>query len=226
MKKLLCLFLALVLCLSLCACGSDKAMTKEEMLECAKDFDFSKFTASAKENKINAEETYVGNIYKISGFVHTIDNSSCTLRTLSSYGDLTGYIYVPLSRDELKTLKVNERISVVGEIDKVTSSDTVKLGSSYYVGNTFEATVDISSIVYASASDKLPKYTTAFYKGFVDACVAPLCNIYLEGEDLAKLNKDDTITVSGRMVIYEHNEQHIHHGSKVIFKIEDAELIN
>lgn len=232
MKKTISLLLALVLCLSLCACGggsgtpTDKAtMTKEDMLSDAKSFDYSTFSHIAEENILRAEETYVGNIYEISGFVGNINDDSCTLRVLSSSGSLEGYINVPLSRDELMMLNTNERVTVVGEISEVVSEISIKLDSVYYVGNEFEATVRIDSIVYGSVSDELPKYATGTFLGFVDEKAAPLCDVYLSGEDLATLNEDDEITIIGKMIIYDSMNVHMHYGSKILFEIKDAELV-
>lgn len=230
MKQYIALVLALVMCLSLCACdggsgtSTDKTtITKEDMLSNAKSFDYSTFSHIAEENILRAEETYVGNIYEISGFVGNINDDSCTLRVLSSSGSLEGYINVPLSRDELMILNTNERITVVGEISEITSA-SIKLGSAYYVGNEFEAAVKIYSIVYASVSDKLPQYATGSFSGFVDGYAAPLCNVYLSGEELATLNKDDEITVTGKMVVYDSMNVHMHYGTKILFEIKDAEL--
>lgn len=232
MKKYVALVLALMLCLSLCACGGDNdtptnktAMTREDMLSSANSFDYSTFSENAAENTIRAEETYVGNIYEISGFVDKINDDSCILKVLSSSGILEGFINVPLSRDELLMLNTNERITVVGEISEIISEKSIKLGSAYYISNEFEATVKIYSIVYASASDKLPKYATGSFSGFVDEYVAPLCNVYISGEDLATLNEDDEITITGKMVIYDSTNVHMHYGTKILFEIKDAELV-
>lgn len=226
-KKSVALILALVLCLSLCACSAGNKQTKEEMLSAARNFDYSAFSKSVKENKLRAEESYVGNIYKIEGFVKTINNNSCTLSCLSSSGILEGDINVPLSRDELKQLNVNERIIVVGDISKISTGViadklSVKLGSAYYVSNEFEATVEILSLLHASAGDKYPIYATAIYQGILDGKVAPLCDVYLSGEDLATLSKNDEITVIGKMVIYD--STHLHYDTKIIFEIQNAEF--
>ena len=115
---------------------------------------------------------------------------------------------------------------LVGEISEIISEVSIKLGSAYYVGNEFEATVRIDSIVYASASDKLPKYATCYFQGFLDNFVAPLCNVYINGEDLATLNEDDEITITGKMVIYDSMNVHMHYGTKILFEIQDAKITN
>ncbi len=227
MKKVISLIMALVLCLPLCACSARNKMTKEEMLSAARDFDYAAFSKSIEENKLRAEEAYVGNIYKIDGFIKTINKNSCTLSFLSSIGTLEGDVTVPLSRDELKKLNVNERITVVGDIRKIYTvgnkgNNFVNLGSAYYVGNEFKATVKIQTLLHSPAGGKYPIYASATYQGFLDEKVAPLCNVYLSGEDLATLSEDDEITVVGKMVYY--YVTLMPYDIKIIFEIRDAEF--
>lgn len=239
MKKALSLLLALVLCLSLCACGgnestdipadtnstADAVMTKEEMLENAQNLNYFDFEKNVTENMVRAEEMYVGNIFKMAGFVTEINDNGCVLSCLNTSNYLSGYIHVPLTRKELMNLNVNERIVVVGEISEITKG-SVKFGSAYYVSNEFEGTVKIYSVLYASASDSLPIYATASYVGIMDENPAPMCNVYLDGSTLATLKKDDEITITGKVVMYDRMDEHMYYNQKILFKIQDAKISN
>ena len=78
MKKGISLLLAGVLALSLAACGNSETntMTKEELLEVAEEKSFSDLE-TANEAKL---DTYIGDIYKISGYISSIESDYLVLQ--------------------------------------------------------------------------------------------------------------------------------------------------
>ena len=78
-KRFLALLLAAVLPLSLTACGgngngagssdgasAEATTSKEELLEQAENITFTELLTALQENKLRAQETYVGNVYTYS----------------------------------------------------------------------------------------------------------------------------------------------------------------
>ena len=122
MKKLLALILAAALALSLVACGGDSGagdnntpstgngdttstdtpsggMTKDEMLENATLLNLSELETAFEENKVRAEETYLGNDFKMFCYTDKIESDYFEYYT----GKLT-VIRVYMSKDKLKEL--------------------------------------------------------------------------------------------------------------------------
>jgi len=203
MKKFISLLLALAMYLSMCACGgSEKEMTKEEMMEAASDFDFSAFKKAISSNEAKAKETYAGGIYHISAFVEEITDNKCTLTFFidPNTSDYRYYVSAPFDKDTLLALNTGDRINLVGRV-KTVKDRTITLDTAYYIDNTTELSVKICSIMYASASDALPKYSTVIIQDFLDDQVVPYCNVYIDGEDLANLKEDDEIVVRGELAV-------------------------
>ena len=142
MKKIVSTILAAVFMLSLAACGSEKVPTKEELLETAQVVDYKVLQSALQENKVRAQEAYVGNVYQYSGFVTAVEEE---------YVELDATIYVYLSSEELASLNVGERINVVGTIetaDLLTQTfmmntkdvPTIEMKNAYYVSDLIELT--------------------------------------------------------------------------------------
>ena len=125
MKKLLALILAAALALSLVACGGSGAgdtpeetvMTKEEMLNEAEEKTFADFPAG---NKAFAQNC-IGDIYKITGWVLNVESDYVRLATSTSDGSGANalsaiYLHVYLPINELAELKINDEITIVGEV--------------------------------------------------------------------------------------------------------------
>ena len=130
MKKLLALILAAALALSLVACGGgsgagdtntpsggDTTPTKEEMLEGAETTTIADIYNSVEANKVNANETYMGNIYVISGSVHKIETNYIELYEACTTYNATVKVY--LNTDDIKQLEIRSSIEVVGEISAI-----------------------------------------------------------------------------------------------------------
>lgn len=106
MKKIIALFLAVVMCLSFVACGT-KTPTKEEMLQKAVEID--DYRTEMIENLARAEEKYVGNIYYITGLVSDIGKNRLNV------GDFT--VYLPT--EDIMKVSTGQKITVVGKIDSI-----------------------------------------------------------------------------------------------------------
>ena len=235
MKKALSLILALVMCLSLCACGEEpnngisipKGMTKEEMLNNAKTFDVAEWKSDMGKNQMAAQEKYEGNVYTISAFVEKVENNKCTLAFFidPNVGASKYYVIAPFDKETLLTLNVGERINLVGEIKSV-QDQRIVLDSAYYLDNYTELTIEICSILYSSASDKLPWYCPADIRGSVDDMRSPYCNVYLDGEVLADLNEGDKVTVRGILsILGDSFNRYEYYGKYVGLKMNDAEIV-
>lgn len=167
MKKLLALILAAALALSLVACGGGSGAgdtntpstgngdttstdtpsgggdnTKEEMLSTASTCDFSKIQYDYEQNKVNAQETYVGKIYKITGYVSNIEseyisivplNTTLIKSSSSPYPVTTVRAYI--SKDDVKRLSTNDVINIVGEVTNLDSISTIEMKNAYYIDN-------------------------------------------------------------------------------------------
>lgn len=155
MKKTLALILTAALVLSLAACGGNsgagdtntsgagKDNAKEEMLANAPLLNISEMMQAFNENKIRAEETYLGNDFKIFGFVSEIESEYCDLFSPSAF--VTFRVY--LDKEELKELNSGEGINIVGTIDSFEKgkeatwdtppeSDIININTAYYIDNT------------------------------------------------------------------------------------------
>ena len=159
MKKLLALILAAALALSLVACGGGSGAgdtntpndtpsdgednAKEEMLSTASTCDFSKIQYDYKQNKVNAQETHVGKIYKITGYVSGIESeyiSIVPLNTPLQYASYSGGLPVTtvrayISKDDIKRLSTNDVINIVGEVTNLDSISTMEMKNAYYIDN-------------------------------------------------------------------------------------------
>lgn len=162
MKKIWALILAAALMLSLAACGRDNSVTKEEMLETATKLDCASLQTSYSENTVNAEETYVGNIYQITGYVTDIQEESIRLIPLNAPLDVFGRgeieVEAFLSLDEIKELSTNEVINLVGEVSELTGSSDftiyVTMDNAYFVDNIIEITGEVDSFLLDSTGNQ------------------------------------------------------------------------
>lgn len=124
MKRLIALLLAAALSLSLAACGNSESsgakendtMTKEELLEAAEEKSFSDLDTANKAKL----DTYVGDIYKISGYISSIESDYLVIQEETPADgpiDAAKFcIHVYLDTEELAELASWQNITVVGEI--------------------------------------------------------------------------------------------------------------
>lgn len=164
MKKIfLSLLLTSIVCISLCACG--KKISREELLEKAEIIEniqeiqeWKKIDTDANcngwsvralqelkyKNEAKFNETYIGNIYIISGLACDIKDNYCMIG-YGGYSDLAkgitinndGHIKVYLSSDELVDLSWGDEITVVGQFEKTDDEEcTVCITNAFLMNDT------------------------------------------------------------------------------------------
>ena len=260
MKKILALILAAALALSLVACGGDSGagdnnthstpstpsggngdttstdtpsggMTKEEMLENATLLNLSELKTAFEENKVRAEETYLGNNFKMFCYIDKIESDYFEYYA----GNLT-VIRVYMSKDELKELNIKDGVNIVGKIDSIETEsgqdaigtplewEVINIKNAYYIDKTIygvfivnkldlnkdEKAVCIANPIKIENGNIVDIDTYATYK------------IALDSETLSTLNIEDFILVSG--VLSRTNEAFIDQFT-ASFELENANLI-
>ena len=90
MKKAVSLILALMLLLSLCACGAEggsgtSQMSKEDMLSSAESVDMKDFTDAVDNNIVSAKQLYCGKVLEVTGVVGEIKEDHIALVYESTY---------------------------------------------------------------------------------------------------------------------------------------------
>jgi hypothetical protein len=248
MKRVITIILATALALSMAACGGGDsetsppvstetaestatseagAMTKADMLNNSKELDLVDLMQAITDNIVRAEQTYIDNIYTVSGFVSHIERDYIELgiynrfESYELYQDespefwgvvnFIGMITVHIDSDVIATLNKEEKITVVGKITGI-NGITPTMENAYYVDNTFE----ITGVVF--------KYV------FVDEgyCVVlsnngELIQVLLEKSDLEKLGDGYHITVSGQ----EDNKTYTTiSGISIPYTLSNARLLN
>ena len=135
MKKIL-IVLACVLLLT--GCGKDNEEVKEEI---------STLNNAINENKAKAEKDYLGNYYKVSGYILKIESDHVSISSSNSY---TGRIKAYLPKDELIELNKDYKVTIVGKITDFKEEQHenyfdsyVIMKSAHYVTNEFEIDADI-----------------------------------------------------------------------------------
>jgi len=91
-------------------------ISKEETIEIAERIGLTTIYNEIKDNRLRAEEMYMGNIYRIHGTVALIDKESICF-VISGGGQFNIY----LSSEDLLKLSTGDSIEVVGEITYISS---------------------------------------------------------------------------------------------------------
>ena len=187
-KKLLLILLIVFGTFSLVGCGNknnekEEKISKEDIIKQAREVDLGVLYSNYSTNKAKAEKNYVGNYYKISGYINAIESDYVTLSS-SSKG--ATYMKVYLSKDELAELDRKYMIVVVGEI-KGYEDNLVIMKDAYYVTNEFEI-------------EGLIDYCGTIDKGFYCKTQAPVYYIHVTQEQaIAYDEKGKTIKVKGNI---------------------------
>ena len=188
MKKALSLILALVLCLSLYACGEKESKpTKEQLLASAVDINTITFFDDCTSNLERAKEKHKGQIYKFSVVVQEINEDSIT----------AGYLVFPLDRETLLTLSVDDCIEVVGRVSDIVVVETpyrtykMVFDLAYYLGehDNFSVTVreTVSGEGYILVGLKKVQGTNG------------LAKVYLDKETINSLADGDELQLEGKL---------------------------
>lgn len=241
MKKLLALMLALVLALSLAACGGSGAgdtntpgdgsedtagADKPSDKSIAAAFSYSSFISAYNDNELKAKNTYIGNNYKISAFVRSVESDFCILEILEATAQ--DYVFkAELPIDDLLELSTGQRVTVEGSIAAIEGRQ-ILITSASLVSDNFEVEAAVLSLIYASASSDQPYYCVA-RAASMDNSSSILCNIYLDGDSLAALEEQQRISVSGNVYCLSTNPLkggvYEHDGEKVLFEVQNAQIV-
>lgn len=120
MKKILALFLFVLLCFTLCACGAKKAPTKEEMLSVAVEAHAGDIELDSFKNVAGAKQKYCNKTLLLSGMVRRIKEDYIEISASGAPNYMID-VYLPL--EELVNLEEGQYITVVGTTtDKITES--------------------------------------------------------------------------------------------------------
>ena len=220
MKKIWALALAAAMALSLAACGGgNSSMTKEEMLESASALNCASLQTSYSENKVDAEDNYVGKIYKTTGYVTDIQEGSIRLTPLNAPLDVFGEgeieVEAALSTDEIKALSTNEVINLVGEVSELSGSSDfticVSMDNAYYVDNIIEVTGEVASFLldetgseYIMWVDEMMSASVGLGKYRYECPIGPVTgsetyeSVDINGVTIAK---EDKVTISGTLTL-------------------------
>lgn len=186
MKKALALFLALIMCQSLVACGGNEApkqteasaaaaapaevpaMTKEKMLAAAESVSMTDINNAALENIVRAKADYCGKTMLVKGTVMEIKEDHIQLTASSSSMDIVLDVYLPL--EEIVNLQRTQYVEVVGittdEIEETTqtfsgydfTSQHFKMPSAYFVNDR----VEVSGKLFGANQSYAPAWNFLF----------------------------------------------------------------
>lgn len=182
MKKALSLILALVLCLSLCACGGDgnkttkpestapettapeTTLTKEEMIASAEKTNSAKITSDTSENLVKAKQLYCDRVLEVTGFVLSIEEDHIKVGADRYVGTTVIDVYLPV--DDLVLLSNKQVVTVVGKTAETINERTktvsgtdytqkyYEMTQAYLVKNTFDVTVTLDVNKYGGGTIK------------------------------------------------------------------------
>ena len=153
MKKALSLILALVLCLSLCACGEKDTTSNEDILKKAVAIDLNAIGMAFENNKVNAQDTYYNKYYTIVGSVSKIESDEVIINPINAvFGkkfSTVSQCNVKLPIDEIKKLSTSDVIKVCGKLTEFTKGYDhydLTLDEAFYVDNIIEITAKVNDV--------------------------------------------------------------------------------
>ena len=159
-------------------------MSKEKMLEQAKEVKPSAVNVAYNENKARAEDDYLNKIIKISGYVGKIETDYITISNFRIY----------LDADVLKSLNWADKITVVGKITKMSSetndnstTNVFEMKNAYFV----ESLSPIGNVVVNFTDHCLIK----------DVDTDVLIDVYFDSSILGDIRQNDIITIDGKITM-------------------------
>ena len=208
MKKAVSLILALMLPLSLCACGAEcgsgtSQMSKKDMLSSAESVDMKDFTDVVDNNIVSAKQLYCGKVLEVTGVVGEIKEDHIALVYESTYSGKIIDVY--LSTEELAFLQLFQKIVVVGLTEDTvkTVSTTVRgydteelhfpMKQAYLVEDTFE----VDGTLRTQDASYLPEIVFNFQIGGE----SKLQNVYFSEEvDTSQIEWGTDMTIRGKFI--------------------------
>ena len=110
-------------------------MSKEEMIENSSNLSLDKLDSAMAENSLNATEEYMGKIYQYTGAISKITEN---------YVSLNSRINVYLSKEEIRQLKNNQVIVVVGELQQ--KYNIYELKNAYFITDSIDIRLGVVGV--------------------------------------------------------------------------------
>ena len=211
MKRTISLLLALVLCLSLCACGGSnsdtpeateatapeiKVMTKEEMLEQAVAVDQTAINNVSFENIVKAKSLYCNAVLLLEGTIFEIKEDHIEV----GISDWLVDVYLPI--EDMINLRNQQKILVVGQTNDTIEETTWTYDG--YSGTTHHYSMPNAYLVQDKfeVTGKIHSANNSFENGFnFQVGDNPYLWVLFFDETIdrsnAKVNEDGSITVLG-----------------------------
>lgn len=152
-KKIILGILVVISLFIITGCGT---VSKEKMIKESHELALNTFISEWNENKNNAKNKYIGNIYKIQADVISIEDNYAKM---AIYGieeanyDNYNYMKVYFNNDDLSSLKSFTKINFVGKITNIDDSDGL--------------VIDIKNAFYINDNIKINGYLTTTSSGDV-----------------------------------------------------------
>ena len=237
MKKSIAMLLALVMCLSLCACSggsetpkateeatkateapTEPTMSKEDMLAAAEVVTPSQITQDTNSNIAKAKQLYCGKVLEVTGRVAAVKEDYVEIGVDSKANGTVIDVYLPL--EELVLLASGQKVTIVGktneEFKEVASSDTMgfewvkkhfTMPQAYLVEDTFE----VSGKLFGKNQSYAPAYNFD-----VGTSVTKLL-YFADGVDTSVIGSGEIFTVKGKIFLSSMNDSD--------FTIRDAVIV-
>lgn len=215
MKRKLSIILALMLCLSLCACGGgndtpettvpENSINKEEIVDTAVKLDGYTFYKEYESNKVKLSSQYEGTACLVAGTVYEIENDHIVVTD----SNLMVNVYIPA--EEIIELQKDQYVEVVGILENIDFKQnmskiwvTVDFNTGYLTKSTYTKTGVFRS--YNSTDGSHPQ-------GICLECINDSGNTYyvelvLTEEQKAGLEHGTEITVEGALLINDNTMPH------------------
>lgn len=225
MKKALSLILALVLCLSLYACGDGienatpestnpestnsettapeaTAMSKEDMLAIAEVVSPVQIKKDTNSNIAKAKQLYCGKVLEVTGVVAAIKENYVEIGVDTSVAGAVIDVYLPT--EELLLLKSRQKITIVGKTNDVTNETTssgpmgmewVKTHYTMPEAYLVNDTFEVTGKLFGANQSYAPAYNFD-----VGTSVTKLL-YFADGVDLSAIKSSTTFTVKGKIFL-------------------------
>lgn len=152
-KKIILGILVVISLFIITGCGT---VSKEKMIKESHELALNTFISEWNENKNNAKNKYIGNIYKIQADVISIEDNYAKMAIYgieeANYGNYN-YMKVYFNNDDLSSLKSFTKINFVGKITNIDDSDGL--------------VIDIKNAFYINDNIKINGYLTTTSSGDV-----------------------------------------------------------
>lgn len=210
------IMLALVMVLSLAACGGGSNSSKgeeektemslDEMLKISQTTNINTMMKEALDNIARAENTYVGNTYTVWGKIVKISKDSIYLRG-NMLCSINVCAYLP--SDEIMNFNEGDAIQIVGTVEEITEENedrveaivkvnTYVMKNAHFVNDIYEIkNADIHNIIYSRSTGKYDCEINDEIFGRIRINTGKITNLQWQHED------SYSVSASGKMTTEE-----------------------